>query len=352
MAKIKETMTKDGKEVNYDVLDEYVGKDAVGYKKLCEILNIKYSGGSAKIKHINNINRHYNTEKEGVKYKIVSKKDEALPLPKDIRTSKYYTNLETIILYLLQQEKDKEVTHLATTEALMLTNMVNDRNYLVGRQNVKGFSQALGVSKGYIRDFYSTSKNKLRDILVNTLSGMENRGLIVYKECFMVNKTKIEIVYNEVGLPVLDNKRNVKTIRTQLCAEATAEEEAVILDITDKILGSMGFDNILHVLISNRRRAYIKEFNKELYKRLGADSCYKAHRIVRNDSAIRLVEEAENEVARTNINNLTVQCMSNSKSKKLTKDEKDRDLLIDYLIRAYDSSSAVGELRDMIENCK
>ncbi len=352
MAKIKETMTKDGKEVKYNVLDEYVGKDGIGYKKLCEILNIKYSGGSAKIKHINDISRHYNMEKEGVKYKIVSKKDGIVPLPKDIRTSKYYTNLETIILYLLQQEEDKEVTYWATTEALMLTNMVNDRNYLVGRHNVKGLSQALEIDKEYIRGFYDTSKKKLKDIFTNTLSGMENRGLIIYKECFMVRKTKIEIIYNEAGLPALDKKRNVQTIRTEVYTEATAEEEEVIIDITNKILDNMGFTNILHVLISNKRRAYIKEFNKELYRRLGADSCYKAHRIVRNNNIVRFVEETENEVARTNINNLTVQCMNDSKDKKLTKDKEDREILIDYLIKSYDSNSAVGELRHMIENCK
>ncbi len=353
MAKIKETMTKDGKEVDYNVLDEYVGKDAIGYRKLCEILDIKSTTGNAKVKQLTDIDRHYNTEKEGIKYKILSKRDETLPLPKDIRTSKYYNDLESIVLYLLQQEKDKRVTYWSTTRALMLTNMVNDKNYAVGRYNIEEASQVLEVDKGYMWDFYNSSQKKLKDIFTNTLSGMANRALIIHKECYILHRTEVEIVYNDAGLPMLDSKGNVETIRTKTYVEATIEEEKVILDITGKTLDSMGFTHIYQAITSNRREEYTKRLNEELYRRLGADYCYKAHRVVRNDERIaRVVEEMENDIARMNINDLTVQCITNSKDKKLISNEEDKTLLIDYLIKSDDGSnnSATGRLEHMIKN--
>ena len=113
------------------------------YKNLCEILEEKTKTGCSKMKQLEDWFRYFDYKKEDRKIKVLSIRDKELPdIDNMLGRSKYYEDLETIILYALKEEGGS--LKVSTSKALGFTNLVN-QNYFVLNGNERAVSKFYNV---------------------------------------------------------------------------------------------------------------------------------------------------------------------------------------------------------------
>lgn len=327
----------------YEELSEYINR-LVTYKEMCEITHMKYyTGGKAKKLQIEDIERFYRLEKVKTKYKVIEKYAE--PLEKeDNRKSEYYDDLETVVLYLLQQTSSNKAIW-SMSKVLQLTNMVNE-NYRIGKKDIMATSKVLEVNDTYVYNFYNISQNRFKRIFESVLGGMERKALIIKNDCIMMCKSVSNIMYNEVGEPVINNKGNIVYTIEKVYVEATESECVVIGEIRGEVLDLLQCKDTSEVFLRRKWDMFTKEMNKRLRERLNADFCYKAYKIIKNTDRINnTITKIESDISSANVNKLTTKCMMNSNDKKIDGDIDDRELLVGYLI----SSSNNIDLKMLID---
>ena len=129
----------------YKELENLIG-ESITYKQICELTGIKYyTVGKSKKLQIEDIERYYKLKKVKTKYNIIEKYEK--PLEKiDNRcngnNTKYGDDIETIVLYKLQNE-ESDVYECTISQALLLCNLIN-KNYNIGRKDMWSLEAEMG----------------------------------------------------------------------------------------------------------------------------------------------------------------------------------------------------------------
>lgn len=265
-------------DCNIDLLKDHLDQELT-YKELCSILDINYTTGNAKIKQLKYIQCYYSIEKVKTKYKIISRLDEPLEY-EDKRRSIYYNDLESIILFILNNAEGNKVSW-SMSKALKLTAMINS-NYTVGRLDERNTCKALEVKEDTLSNFYLMTYSKLKNIFNHALDIMEDKRLIHRSECIMICKKETNILYNELHEPVINEHGRIEYDVIKVYREATLDEIVAIQDIEKETLSEMNFISIRDCFVHKQWNKYRNAVNKKLRERCNIEYSYKAYNIIKN----------------------------------------------------------------------
>ena len=296
--------------------------DIFTYKKLCEVLEEKIKGGDSKKKQLDDWNRYFEYEKNGTKIKILNIRDKELPdVEKVLRKSKYYNDLETIILYGLKENNG--FLRLSKSKALLFTNMVN-KNYFISTNNEEAVAKMYGVDLDFLHSFRSMSSRKLKDIFDKNLKTMKNKALIIVNEVTIVCEKKVlTTTISENGEEVYETK--------EIFRRATEDEMSEIVKAENQALKSLGYSDKSSCFLGGAWSMYSTIVNKKL-KKHNIEFYYSAYEIISNkDIVTRTITEKEQEIAKNSLNGQVSNSIIQSKDKTINNKET-RAKLVDMLI--------------------
>lgn len=336
-------------QIDLKVLDDYIGTE-VTYKKLTELLNMKYYKGDSKTRQLNEIQQYYRLEKNKTKYTIVEKYEEVIPIV-DHRQSVYYDDLETTILYAL---KKSENTHniWSVTEALIVTSLVND-NYRIGRKDIELTSNALNIDTNYLNSFYQSTHSRFKGVFESSLKRMQNKKLIDYRETTYICKKQISIIKNEFGIPKIDDAGKIQYNANIVHCEAETEEREFILKVQKNVLRSFKHNSISDLIMSGKFNEYKRTVDDILRKKANILYYYKVYDIVHLKDAVQEeINAISNYIATNSLNDIKIKALNDSNSKVLNKDLDCKELCIDILVNKYSATDLKEVLDNYIEKAK
>lgn len=298
-----------------------VGQVFKNYKSICEWLGVKPASGNTKISHMKEFDRYCTYHKEGNKFVI----DEVYDTPldkKDGRSEtsannsvKYADDIETIMLYTLQNKKEFLCT---ISQALLLCNLVNE-NYNVGKKDIPITSKLLNLDIENVYTFYDSTSRRLRDTFERALNRMRSKALLSYTKPIMVACNDVKIKLNELGEPKLLNGKISYKVE-EVHRLATKEEVDVILDCEANTLNQLGCDDMQHVFLSHKWNEFKKIVNKEISSRLNIKYYYEAYNIIVNTKQVnRKIKNYEKNGSKAMLNYTILESLFNSLDKVGTK---------------------------------
>ena len=302
----------------YQELENYIGQQLT-YKKICEILHIEPKTGNTKISQIKDISRYYKIAKEKTKFVIEEKYN--IPLENEnIRNTKYGNDIETILLYKLQEEEDN-IYECTVNQALLLCKMVNE-NYSVGRGDIPNTSKVLELEEYNVYDFYDKTTRQLRNAFEITLDRMRNKALLSYEKRTKVVYKNVNIKTNEFGEYCINAKNELTYVITETHEYATEEEREIILECESYALNYLDCQSKKDVFLKKKWNDYKDLVNTKLLERCNIKYYYEVYNIVINKAQVgRVVASMENDFSKNNLNNTIV----DSLFKALDKKEKNVD---------------------------
>lgn len=326
----------------YERLDKYIG-EMITYKSICEVCELKYQKGNGKDAQIKDIQRYYKLDKVKTKYHVIEKYKD--PLPKDDKRSetsasnsvKYADDIETIMLYTLQNKKEFVCT---ISQALLLCNLVNE-NYNVGKKDIPITSKLLNLDIENVYNFYDSTGRRLRDTFERALNRMRSKALLSYTKPIMVACNDVQIKLNELGEPKLVNGKISYKVK-EVHRLATKEEVNVILDCEANTLNRLECDDMQRVFLAHKWNEFKRIVNEEISSRLNIKYYYEAYNIIANTKQIdRKIKNYENNGSKSILNYTILESLLNSLDKTETK-------LDEFGNRKYDDKF-IADTKTMIE---
>lgn len=271
----------------YDKLNNYI-ESSVSYKQLCEILELKYQKGNGKEAQLKDIKRYYNIDKIKTKYHILNKY--AIPLDKEDGRSetsannsvKYANDIETVMLYTLQNKKEFVCT---ISQALLLCNLIN-KNYSVGRKDIPLTSKVLDLDIKNVYMFYDNTSRRLKDTFERALNRMRSKALLSYTKPIRVAYSDVKLELNDVGEPKLDSKNRLIYEVDEIHRDATKEEIDIILDCEANALNALNCVDKQQIFLSHLWNQFRDMVTREIKQRLNIKYYYEAYDIVVNAKQI------------------------------------------------------------------
>lgn len=267
----------------YDKLDNYIG-ELISYKVICEETGIKYySGGKSKQLQLDDVGRFYELEKVKTKYMVVAKRE--IPIEKEDKrkdtlgnNSKYADDIETVMLYTLQNKKEFVCT---ISQALLLCNLVN-KNYAIGRKNIPVTSEVLNIDIKNVYMFYDNTSRKLKGAFERALNRMRNKALLSYNKPIRVAYNDIDMELNELGEPKLDKHNRISYSVNEVHRDATKEEIEIILESEANALMYLNCIDKQQVFLQHLWNKFCELVTKEVSDRLNIKYYYEAYDITVN----------------------------------------------------------------------
>ena len=300
--------------------------DTFTYKKLCEVLEENPKSGNSKPKQLEDWNRYFEFEKVGTKIKILNIRDKELPdINKMLGRSKYYSDLETIILYALNETKDG-VIDCSISKALEFTNMVN-QNYSFARNNVNDVSEKLDIDRDYLYAFYNMSHAKLKKIFENALNTMVNKSLITRQDILMVCYED----ENEKVITIENGK--MKTEKKKKFRQMTDEENARILEIEREVFKILSCTDKQNCFMIGKWGEFRKLTIQKIQSELNILFYYNNYHIVTSKKIVeKEITERMSIYAKDNLNNNILKSIETSQDKTICNNKSDRHRLNCLLI--------------------
>lgn len=243
-----------------NITNLYKGQTLKNYKELCITLDIPIKTGEAKIKQLNELQRHIQYIKKGNAYII----DDiyTMPLaPKMDHRNIYKQHIQLIILEYLSKNKQIELTK---NEILLLTGCCS-RDYINKEFTllIQELNNQYEITKKKItfniNDFYRRTSLKFTEIIDSAiLSLSKNYCYIVSHKVYKIHKNGVNWIAN-------------------------VEEEQMIIDAKREVLNKMGMKNIQQVHRTFKVNPFYNEVNKLLYKNYGWNKCYAVYKINATD---------------------------------------------------------------------
>lgn len=299
-------------------------KDIFTYKELCEILEEKYNGGTAKTKQLEDWNRYFEYSKEGTKLKIALIREKPLPdIDKTLNGSKYYSDLETLIMYALQ---DSASLRLSVNQVLKFTNMVN-QNYFTTLGNEVSFCELCNVDIDFLYAFRQLSRKKVKEIFERTLNKMRSKALINY------NKTMMVCVEEVLDTYTINKDGDVKQDVIRTFRRATDEEIKLITDAEKESLSFVGCKDKPTCISSGLWNKYSEKLLSILGETTdGIIFFYYAYEIFSHENIVRReIAFFEQQQAKDSLNDKMCDSVLTSKSKTVN-DSELRTKLVNILL--------------------
>ena len=160
--------------------------------------------------------------------------------------------------------------------------MVNE-NYQVGRQNIKFFSEAIGVEEVIVNDFLHYEHNKLKSNLESALNTLVNKGLIYWN--------KIMLVQEDIGNNVFITRK------------ATEDEIEFILSIQNETLKELRLNGLNEVYTTKSKIGKYYNIINEKLKETGICKFYKVYEIIYTQKyVLEALEEAKKKLIEEELN--------------------------------------------------
>lgn len=227
-----------------------VGMHIANYKELCGLLNEPVKAGNSKVAQIKEFDRYFSHEKHGNAYIITSICE--VPEERKDGRQRYSQLVEPILLNYLANNQAFPETWAKWFEHL---GMVDRKFYDdASRDNA---IQSYIVNSYTLYYLTNIANRKMREILRGTLNNMKKRGLLDFREVWMV-------VYP-------GNAHR----------EATEQERSQIVTINDGVLHEMGYSNYSQIVLSpSRYKEYTEKSRQRIEEETKWSRVYKAVSIV------------------------------------------------------------------------
>ncbi len=293
------------------------------YKIMCQLIGEEECTGNSKKAQINRWKRYFEFHKEGQKFVIDEIYDEPFPTDdaRKRREGLYVKYIELLLLEFLSKQVDYKVT-LGNKEMYRILGMTNDRydirnrmgsakaneilrQTIMNNEDKFAFTNTPKVSNFDINNFYFRAEQKLNRILYSALRSMKDRFLIDYK------KVNIIAEYDDEDSQHLDYR------------ESNAYEDKIILEVKNKIIKEMGYDNLTEIMLRYKCDIFYEKFNEYIKEEYGWDKCYPQLRVVYIDDIAKQIPLKAEEIKklsiedkRTQLNEEIIKCLNTQAEKK------------------------------------
>lgn len=152
------------------------------YRALAELLGEKVLGGNSKIAQTTNWKRYFEHEKEGNKFIITKVYDEPSHITegKSVGNNTVYVKyIETLLLHILSQQKDKSI--ICNKKYLLLTLGITNKKY-TDKNTRKMLIKNKTFTSKEINDFDSRAYQIIDNILNNALKSLQRRCLLNWRK--------------------------------------------------------------------------------------------------------------------------------------------------------------------------
>lgn len=255
------------------------------YKELCCLLDIKVTGGKAKLLQLKDIERYVRFHKNGNKFiidevfdmekeKVDKRKDKA----KVSNNNMYSKDIQALIIDLLAQSKGNQI-FLPTNALLRKLDMIND-NYSTARRYIPKLSEIVEIPESYCYDFYNNINIKLRDKLETALKGLRNRALATWSSCITICVREVETEYNDLGQIKIDAKGRVKMKIIKTHRKADVFESELILEVERTVLKEMGLVSNQDAYLKNKWNLFKDKVNEILLEKANILYYYNSYEVI------------------------------------------------------------------------
>ena len=280
------------------------------YKELCNILDIKIKAGNSKKAQLKELERYCTYNKDGNKFiiKEIYKDPKQKEDGRRTNNSIYEDKIEKILLWMCKYSKDNKFKkiELSVTGMLCSLNMIN-KNFNVGRQQIKKFSRYLEVPIQTLYDFYNSTYNNLENNVVRVLNKLQNKCLIDWTYI-----TKIKTIANK-----------------HRCA--TDEEIEFIKESELKILKELHCESKKEIFIKGKWNDFNKKVNSILKDEIGVEYYYKSYRIITTKDFRKMIinfNDDEIEESKFQLNCLVeISCNNSAKNRHIKALENSKHIL-------------------------
>ena len=253
-------------DVNIDISKLKEGQVIKNYKELCEILNLKNTGGNVKKNQLLLLSTWCDYHKQGNKF-IIDKIFNKQKLPElsldeitNNKNSKYIKPLSNIIVEYLYNNP-KEVQNIPLSKLFTMFGITNT-NYIDCRYYRKELSQLYDIRLASIYYFYSNTKIEFKRIIERCLNYLKSRRVLNWYKTIMIKDSKTGQLY-----------------------QADKDTEKFIISTERKALEYMGLDNMYQVV---NNKTNLEEFNNIVKKETGGIDYFYTYDLVIGIQSLRL----------------------------------------------------------------
>lgn len=188
------------------------------YRKLTELLGIKYATGNAKVKQLRDLSRYLDLEKHGTKYLL--KEIYNPPMPQEVQFPSYskYVNemVDMMLVYLFN--KASEIVVLDFNELYNVCGLVN-KQYLFYNGRKEELAKKQNMKNEEVRQFYFAAASFTKSLVKAALNAMSSRKIIKYYTFYDIAISQGE------GQPLYHRKADDADLGEILIAEKEALDE-------------------------------------------------------------------------------------------------------------------------------
>lgn len=304
-----------------------VGMTIKNYNELCGLLGVEpkpSNNTNGRKAHHKEFKRYFNYTKQGQNY-IITEICEVVKKKVDNRekggNAIYKEDFRRLMIYMLYNDKRENIL-ISKGSLYQAMNLVNE-NYKLGKQDTKKLSKIIEVPKEYISDFYGENNKKIRETTERNLKSLRGESLLMYDIVTAVAIENIDIQYNELNTPIIENGHVLHNRNTEY-RKATKKEKQTILICEAKAKAELGFSTDKEIFVHGAWGAYNKLVKEKLKEaKVNINFYYKAYEITWNNNKIEeeysKLKQNEKYIASGNINDNMVNSINRSSKIRHTK---------------------------------
>lgn len=299
-----------------------------GYKELSVALNIPYEKGRTRKNQLDNLNRYLEIIKDDNSPAYVIGQIYNKPLPKEHKANNtlYSKYIECLLLKKLSTLEDQHL-NITSKQLYSQLGMLNSKylQYYNDRDQIIKDYKEYEIASIDINTFYSKCRDKLYEILYNSLRSLEKRFIIKHDTVYNVGiKDENGFVIYKI---VYNNDKD--TIQKILMAQ-------------EAVLSKMGLKSEQQIYILNRQKEFFDYVDKEVKSRYGWDGIYKSHLIVCNKPGVlKAIPDAECELNKMMLNSKVVSAINKITDKAIEDQKREMDSLLRILDNNEESNEDV-----------
>lgn len=271
------------RQLNIDNLQ--VGHTYKNYKEICQVLGEKIKDGNSKKSQLIEWKDYFDYEKEGRKFTIT--KIHRNPIAHKKRQVLHIKLIEELILDFLVSGKHEGEKFISRMDLMLFLHLIKDEYRALKPKRGK-LSEATGIPKEYINDFYQSTNNLLKRNIETALNDLKNRSLIFWQDaiavCYLEQDTddlinKKRRYTDPYGDIIEDGWETVVNSWFDV-REATKDEYGYISDVERKVMKELGFETKTGIFLSGQYVKFRCRVNDLLYEKHNIVYYFPAYRIL------------------------------------------------------------------------
>lgn len=325
-----------------------VGIPIKDYTELCNLLGIEpkpSNNTNGRKAHHREFERYFSYTKQGRRY-IINEIYEVTKVKSENRggnNMKYKVDFRNLMISMLHNDKSENIL-ISKGSLYEAMNLVN-KNYKLGKQNIDKLSKVIEVPKEYISDFYGENNKKIRETTERNLKALRKESLLMFDIVTAVAVERIDIQYNELGTPIVENGRILHYRHTEY-RKATKEEKQVILACEKEAKCELGFSTDKDIFSNGAWGIYSKLVKTKLKEaKVNINFYYKAYEITWNRNEIEKeynqLQQQANNVGLNELNDSMIKSIKiSSQRRHITAKKADTNGMKQYKVKKIELHSS------------